>query len=200
MKRQGRFAPVFAILLMATISAFAKDSRDVKVTYAASVGGTTVTPGQYKLRWDSNNADPEVAFLKGRKVVAKTHGQWVDRSVEYDRNSVVYDTGSDGSRSILEMRFAGSSKVLVFGAASSAAQGHSGSAPATESAPAAPAGKPGKGGDKTSSIRFLGKPTAARQHQAGPSSPVPIMGFQPNFKLPVFPATPEQLVRRPYGW
>jgi len=199
MKRQGRLAPVFAILLMAGVSAFAKDSRDVKVAYPASVGGSTIAPGQYKVRWDGNNADPEVILLKGRKVVAKAHGQWVDRSVEYNQNSVVYDTQAGGSRSILEMRFAGSSKVLVFGGESSA-QGHSGSAPSSESAPAAPAGKPGKSGDKTSSIRFLGKPTAARQYQAGPQSPDPIVGFRPNFKLPVFPATADQLVRRPYSW
>lgn len=197
MKRHGRFTPVFAILLMAGVSVFAKDSRDVRVAYEASVGGSTIAPGQYRLRWDSKNADPEVTLLKGRKVVAKAQGQWVDRNVEYNQDSILYDTQSGGSRSILEMRFAGSSKVLVFGG-DSTAQGHSGSAPSTESAPAAPSGKPGKAGDKTSSIRFLGKPAAAHSYRAAPQSPDPIVGFRPNFKLPVFPATADQLVRRPY--
>jgi hypothetical protein len=200
MKKQGRFTPVFAILLVASVAGFAKDSRSINVAHPATVGGTTIAPGQYKMRWDSKNADPEVTLLKGRKVVAKAHGQWVDRKVDYNQNSVLYDTESGGSRSILEMRFAGSSKVLVLDNSSSTAQGHSGSAPATESAPAAPAGKSGAKGDKTSSIRFLGKPTVARRHPAGPQSPDPIMGFQPNFKLPVFPATAEQLVRRSYNW
>ncbi len=158
------FAPVIAIFLVATVSGSAKESRTVEVVHSASVGGTVIAPGEYKLQWKSHGSDATVTLMKGKKVVTTAHAQVVDRDAEYDRNAVVYETGSDGSRSIIEMRFADSKRVLVFGGSSSAAQGLvSTPAPATESTPETPAAKPGAPDGKTSEIRFLGKPFRSRQ-------------------------------------
>jgi hypothetical protein len=47
-------------------------------------------------------------------VVLSTEGKFEDRGKKYHTNTVVYDTGSDGNSTISEIRFAGSSEVLVF--------------------------------------------------------------------------------------
>jgi hypothetical protein len=39
----------------------------------------------------------------------------VDRTTKYRDDSVLYETESDSSRKMIEMRFAGKSEVLVFG-------------------------------------------------------------------------------------
>ena len=181
MNRQGRlrqFTPVLAIVLLAVTSGFAKDSRIVKVAYPASLGGTAVVPGEYKLQLKSHHADADVTVVKDKKVVGTTHGQWVDRGTEYDQNAMVFDTAADGSRSIIEIRFAGSKRVLVFGGETSVAGSGSTSAPTTQSAPSAKPGSPG-----TSQFRFLGKPSRTPQLLLQPQlvdSP-----HVPQFKQPV---------------
>ena len=144
------FGPVIAIFLVAVASGSAKESRTVKVVYSASVGGTVIAPGDYKLQWKSRGPEATVTLMKGKKVVTTAQAEVVDRDAEYDQNAVVYETGSDGSRAIIEMRFADSKRVLVFGGSSSAAQGSvSTPGPATESTPQTPAAKPGAPDDKT---------------------------------------------------
>jgi hypothetical protein len=55
-----------------------------------------------------------VEFARGRKVVLSTEGRFEDRGKKYNSNTVVYDTAADGTMTISEIRFAGSSEVLVF--------------------------------------------------------------------------------------
>jgi hypothetical protein len=46
--------------------------------------------------------------------VVTVDGRWVDRGVKNERNAFVYQKRGDGSRNLLEIRFAGMSRVLVF--------------------------------------------------------------------------------------
>jgi hypothetical protein len=203
MRRHGyfrQFAPVFTIFfLTAAASAFARDSRNVKFAHPASVAGTAIPAGEYKLHWESQGPDATVTLIKGKKVVTTAHGQWVDRDQEYDQNAVVYETGPGGSRTVTEMRFAGSSRVLILDASSSATHGAT-SAPVPSTAPPTPTptAKPGSSGDKTSNIRFLGKPAKARRHPSDRGAGEGQALFQ--FKMPVLPSTPGQPGRRPYSW
>lgn len=201
MRRHGYFrqlAPVFTIVLTATASAFARESRSVKVAYPASVAGTAIPAGEYKLRWDSQGPDATVTLIKGKKVVITAHAQWVDRDREYDQNAVVYETGPGGSRTITEMRFAGSSRVLILGDSPSATQGAA-SAPARSTArpTPTPTAKPGSSGDKTSNIRFLGKPTKTRPYPSDRRTGEGLTLFQ--FKGPALPPTHGQPGRSPYS-
>jgi hypothetical protein len=78
--------------------------------------------GVYDVSWVSHSPEATVTFTKGKKVIATAQGKWIDRSVTYTRNSVMYTTNPDGSHAINEIRFAGMKQVLVFGEASSAPQ------------------------------------------------------------------------------
>jgi hypothetical protein len=59
-----------------------------------------------------------VKFEKEGSVLGTTEGKWVKRGVKYEDDAVVYRKNSDGSRTLLEIRFAGMSQALVFGKSS----------------------------------------------------------------------------------
>jgi hypothetical protein len=103
-----------ALLLAAGIPGFAKTSRTVALRYDAVLSGTTLPAGQYVVSWEAHSPRATVELARGRKVVLSTEGRLEDRGKKYDSNIVVYDTASDGTRTISEIRFAGSSQVLVF--------------------------------------------------------------------------------------
>jgi hypothetical protein len=103
-----------ALLLTSVIPALAKDSGTVALTDEAVLSGTTLPAGKYVVRWQVHNPGATVEFARDHKVVLSTEGRIEDRGKKYPSNTVVYDTASDGTRTISEIRFAGSSAVLVF--------------------------------------------------------------------------------------
>lgn len=115
-----RLTPVLVVLAMATVTAFAKNSRTFKLNSPASLGGTQLSPGNYKVEWESHSPEATVTLRQGKSVVATVKGRWVERGAKYPADSVLYQTNADGSRSIMEIRFAGMSQALVFGEPASA--------------------------------------------------------------------------------
>ena len=111
----GRITLAAAILLMAALSAVAQNSRTLKVPYSASVNGKQLAAGEYKVTWQTHSPAATVNFTQKREVVATVEGKWVDRETKYEANAVVYSNNPDGSRTILEVRFAGLKGALVFG-------------------------------------------------------------------------------------
>ncbi len=104
------------VVLLGDVSALAKETYKLNVAYAAALNGTPIAPGDYKVSWESHSANVTVTFraVKGGKVIATAQGKIVDHGVPYVRNAVVYDTQPDGSRSIIEIRIAGTSQAIVF--------------------------------------------------------------------------------------
>jgi hypothetical protein len=103
-----------ALLLAFTLPGLAKDSRTVTLNRNVVLSGTTLPAGQYVVRWVTHNLQATVEFTHDRKVVLSTEGKFEDRGKKYDSNMVVYETAADGAVMISEIRFAGSSQVLVF--------------------------------------------------------------------------------------
>jgi len=103
------------IVLVAGSSLYAKDSQTMTLRSPAMLGSTKFDPGSYKVTWQAGASDSEVTFKQGKKVVATAQGKWVKRDAKYSNGGVVYSSNPDGSRSILEIRVAGSDEVLVFG-------------------------------------------------------------------------------------
>jgi hypothetical protein len=103
-----------ALLLAWGIPGFAKNSRTVALTYDVVLSGTTLPAGEYVLQWGAQSPRTTVEFARGHKVVLSTEGRIEDRGKKYPSNMVVYDTASDGTMTINEIRFAGSSEALVF--------------------------------------------------------------------------------------
>jgi hypothetical protein len=111
----GRITLTLAIVLMAALSAAAQNARTLRVPYSASVNGKQLAAGEYKVTWQTHSPEATVNFSQKREVVATVEGKWVDRDIKYESNSVVYSNNPDGSRTIMEVRFAGLKGALVFG-------------------------------------------------------------------------------------
>ena len=103
-----------ALLLASGIPGLAKNSRTVALTRDAVLNGKTLPAGNYVVQWEAHSPQAVVEFAQRHKVVLSTEGRLEDRGKKYNSNAVVYDTASDGSVTISEIRFAGSSEVLVF--------------------------------------------------------------------------------------
>ncbi len=104
-----------AVLLLACgIPALAKNSRTVVLTHNAVLSGKTLPAGEYVVRWEAHSPQAVVEFKQAYKIVLSTEGRLEDRGKKSDSDMVIYNTAADGTSAINEIRFAGSSEVLVF--------------------------------------------------------------------------------------
>ena len=94
--------------------AFEKGSRDFMFPLALTLNGTPVPTGDYTITWESYSPDAVVKFVRNFEVVATADGKWMKRDVPYKLNAVVWRASADGSRILLEIRFGGMSRALVF--------------------------------------------------------------------------------------
>jgi hypothetical protein len=71
--------------------------------------------GDLVVTWESYVPDAIVKFEKDGSVIGTIDGKWEKRDVKYGDDAIVYRKNSDGTRTLLEIRFAGMSQALVFG-------------------------------------------------------------------------------------
>jgi len=95
-------------------AARSRDGRSMVLHYDATVAGSHLASGEYDITWETHSPEATVSFMKQTKVVATAEGKVVDRGRKYAANQVVYDQNADGARVIREIRFGGSSEVIVF--------------------------------------------------------------------------------------
>lgn len=93
--------------------AFERGSRNFTLSSGVTLNGTKMS-GDYVISWESYIPDAKVKFSQNDYVVTSADGRWVDRGVRTERNAFVYLRRGDGSHVLLEIRFEGMSKVLVF--------------------------------------------------------------------------------------
>jgi hypothetical protein len=103
-----------ALLLACCIPALAKNSRTVDLRREVVLSGKTLPAGEYVVRWEARSPLATVEFKRGYKVVLSTEGRLEDRGKKYNADMVIYNTAADGTSTVSEIRFAGSSEVLVF--------------------------------------------------------------------------------------
>jgi hypothetical protein len=114
-----RLVPVITVAGLIATSAFAKNGakneKKVTLSQTAALNGVAIPAGSYNVTWSAESGDPTVTFVKGKETVASAQARWVDRDTKYEQNQVLYSNNSDGSRTIIEIRFAGMNRALVFG-------------------------------------------------------------------------------------
>jgi cell division septation protein DedD len=98
--------------------AFERGSRDITLRSGLTIDGTPMPAGQCTISWESYVSDASVKFMHDNNVVATADGKWVKRSVKYPVDAYMYRKNGDGSRTLLEIRFAGMRQALVFGKSS----------------------------------------------------------------------------------
>lgn len=113
----ARITRVLALVLVLALSATAfaaSGSATIKLFSAAQVSGKSLAAGEYKVKWESHSPEADVTFLQDKTAVATAHAKLVDRDQAALDNAVVTRANSDGSQTIVEIRFAGKKSALVF--------------------------------------------------------------------------------------
>jgi hypothetical protein len=105
----------FLLFLAANSPATAKKnpSRLLFLEAPVTMNGAEIPEGMYDLTLEGNNARVRVTLWKNGEFVATANGAWVKGGVKYTQSAFLLRVNSDGSRSLVEIRLAGSSKTIV---------------------------------------------------------------------------------------
>ena len=103
------------ILLAASFALPAKKNppRPFFLQTPITFNGVEIPEGMYELTLESSNSGARVTLWKDGKFVATAPGAWVKNGMKYTENCALLRVNSDGSRSLVEIRFAGVAKSIV---------------------------------------------------------------------------------------
>jgi hypothetical protein len=111
-----RVAAIVTLLWLATgivVPAKKIPARPFFLDTPITMGGAEIPHGMYELTVESNNSNVRVTFWKEGEFVATARGAWVKSGVKYTENAVLLRVNSDGTRSLIEIRLAGTTKTIV---------------------------------------------------------------------------------------
>ena len=112
MKRLSAQCSVLALVLILTLSAFAKPkSENITLYQDAIVNGTGLPAGSYMVKYDVEGTNAQVTFMQGNKEVASTTGQLKTLPKKPSSNQVVLN---NEDRSIAEIDFGGKDAAITF--------------------------------------------------------------------------------------
>jgi hypothetical protein len=106
---------VMGLALLLASSAFAATKGEMTLLSPATVNGTNLKAGDYKLQWDGTGTDVQVTILQGKNVIAKVPAKVVDLSAPSPNNAAVLNTGDNGKRTLAGARFSGKKYALQIG-------------------------------------------------------------------------------------
>ena len=117
-----QFAWILLALTFCGLPASAESFRIISWGSTVELNGTEIPGGNYGVSWKSHKTGALVTFLTCEHPIAIAQGKWVKRDSRYKFDSILYETKEDGSRTLLEVRFAGMNHALVFGESQSEAK------------------------------------------------------------------------------
>ena len=103
-----------AVILATGLPAIAKNRHRLNLFHEASMGATTLVPGEYLIKWETHSPQATVTFLMNKKVVGELKGKIVEHKSKFDRDIVEDGPGPNGSRVLLEISLGGTNKSIVF--------------------------------------------------------------------------------------
>ena len=103
-----------ALILSGSASALAKDAYKLTLRYDMTLKGAQLARGEYGISWVAHSPEATVTVASKKNVVATVEGRLVDASKKFAQSTVLYDENADGTRTIREIRLAGSNKTIVF--------------------------------------------------------------------------------------
>jgi hypothetical protein len=103
---------ILGLAVLLASSAFAATKGSLHLQSAATINGTQLKPGDYKLEWDGSGPNVEVSILKGKNVVTKTQAKVVGLSSPALNDAAVVQKNDDGTSSITSVRFEGKKVAL----------------------------------------------------------------------------------------
>ena len=116
MKTLKNILRAMTILLTTTCwmqAAAPKNSQDISLENSVNVNGQVLKAGDAQVRWITHSPQATVTFVQ-RKSTVTVDGVFVTRPEKAEHDAIVYRINPDGSRSLIELQFGGSNKVLSF--------------------------------------------------------------------------------------
>ena len=110
----GASVLALALVMAGSASVFAKDTQTVKLTYGMTLKGTPLAAGSYSISWVNQATQATVTVAKDKNIVATAQGRLVDAGRRFTQNAVLYDENADGTRTVREIRLAGSTQAIEF--------------------------------------------------------------------------------------
>lgn len=103
---------VLGLAVLLASSAFAASKGTLTLLNPASVNGTQLKAGDYRLEWEGSGPSVELSIMQGKKVLAKVPAKVVDLNAPSQNNSAVVQKREDGSATLSSLRFAGKKFAL----------------------------------------------------------------------------------------
>jgi hypothetical protein len=94
---------------------FERGSRNFSTGSGFKLNGIPISFGDYFISWEAYASDAVVKFEDKRSVVITTEAKLIRGPRWHSNNASVYIINADGSRTLIEIRFAGTNHTLVFG-------------------------------------------------------------------------------------
>lgn len=92
---------------------FERGSRNFLFGSGVTLNGTKLPVGNFTISWESYVTDAKVKFAQNNDVLAAADGRWIKQPVRYPHNEYVYIKNSNGSRTLVEIHFAGLDRALL---------------------------------------------------------------------------------------
>ena len=105
---------ILLFLMVAGASAGPVKSRLFSISVPIIVNGAEIPAGIYTLECESSESTAFVTFSKDGTFIAGGKGTWVKQGVKYVEDAVLLRVNANGSRSLQEIRLAGSNRTIVF--------------------------------------------------------------------------------------
>ena len=96
-----------------TVSAKKMPARPFFVDTPITMGGAEVPHGMYELTLETHDSNVRVTLRREGEFVATARGVWVKSGVKYTENAVLLRVNTDGTRSLIEIRLAGTTRTIV---------------------------------------------------------------------------------------
>jgi hypothetical protein len=115
--KQIKYAALLSMIaLISTVSALARDKNQhsVQISDSVQVGGTQLTPGNYKLEWQGTGPEVQVNFVRDGKTVATAPGTLKTNDPHVTQDDMVTNTTSTNTKTLKEIDFSHHKESLVF--------------------------------------------------------------------------------------
>jgi hypothetical protein len=105
---------LFVFLASAPVFAKKDPPRPFRLPAVVTLNGAQVPAGNYELTLETQGSAVRVTLLKDGEFVATAPGVWVKTGIKYSEDEALCRVNPEGSRSLIELRFAGVAKAIVF--------------------------------------------------------------------------------------
>ena len=113
---------VLGLAILVASSAFAANKGSLTLVNPATINGTELKAGDYRLEWEGTGPAVQVSILKGKSVVAKVPGKVVDLNAPAQNNAAVVQKSDSGASTLAGARFEGKKFALELGESSDGMQ------------------------------------------------------------------------------